>query len=538
MCIFISICIFIIIFRFVFLFLFIFICMFIFIHIHLAQEKKNPTDFDIQSRVDLMGTDHHSLQSDEFFGGSLGLEPAALKGLDLPSQFAKSSAPSNPEARAKLEEQAKVIEDAKFAKKEASKIATKAKLANKSYDRARLTTLEPLIKAWGTDAFDKAQQMLVKAAGVLQMVEHEEELKNNFSSGHETLTFRLKALTSLIGQEGHSALESRDAVKVWLAEPGTQSAILKGVKTDEPHKNIVSLPTFAECKEALESFDPTSLDEEKNLKKALRAKLDSFLSMVTRVSEQTSRLAFAIKRFNERADTKAEKEEEEAAAAQAESARAMGQKARMAKQVAETQKKEAYNIFKHVTAMKPMRRIKETEEWNDYKYQDQPVIMQDPIAEECCTKFLKSQETVDFKKLAEGSAKFRVSGRVAQQLDSLDPDIKSHTDKYHHVHHNFVVGMLSNAEKEYLEMPWVFVNSGSMQSRGAEFSYLPTLKYQLAGSRVVLACDFGLLLAYVKTTVPGNTALTYDQIVDFFAEADRNVMLFCMRALCYCVGRS
>ena len=48
-----------------------------------TKEKKKPTDFDIQSRVDMMSTDHHSVNSSEFYGGALGMEPKAMQGISV-----------------------------------------------------------------------------------------------------------------------------------------------------------------------------------------------------------------------------------------------------------------------------------------------------------------------------------------------------------------------------------------------------------------------------------------------------------------------
>ena len=319
-------------------------------------------------------------------------------------------------------------------------------------------------------------------------------------------------------------MESRASFLVWFESDGTKAARAAGVRTEEPHKNIDSLPTFHECREALAKFDPSSMDEEKSLRKALRSKLDSFASMCTRVSEQSSRLAFAVKRFNERFDAKVTKDSEEAAAAEKEKDKSKGQKARMAVQVAGApKKKEVYAILQHVTKMVKMRRLKDAEEWGDFKYQDLPVILHSPMPESLSGLILQSQETSEFKKLAENSARYRTSGRVTQQLDSVEKDLADFVKAFRTANHTSVLNLLSNAEKGYLELPWMFLNSGSKQCRGAEFSYLPTLKYQLAGSRVVLACDFAMLLAYVKTTQPANMSLTYDQVVDFFAEADRYI---------------
>ena len=111
-----------------------------------GEDKTHPDDYDIQSRCELMGTDHHSLGSEEFYGNALGLGPKALQGLSAPAQLSKSSAPSDPAERQKIADAVKAVEDGKLASKAAAKAAAKEKAKNKAYDQSRMTTLEPMLK--------------------------------------------------------------------------------------------------------------------------------------------------------------------------------------------------------------------------------------------------------------------------------------------------------------------------------------------------------------------------------------------------------
>ena len=52
-----------------------------------------------------------------------------------------------------------------------------------------------------------------------------------------------------------------------------------------------------------------------------------------------------------------------------------------------------------------------------------------------------------------------------------------------------------------------------------EFSYLPNLKLQLQGSRVVTCANFGDVLPFMKTTQPADKTFSYDEVIDFFSEA-------------------
>ena len=92
-----------------------------------------------------MGTDHHSLGSEELYGNAVGLGLKALQVLSAPGQFAKSSAPSDPAERQKIADAAQAVEDAKLATKAAAKAAAQEKAKLKVYDQSRLTTLEPML---------------------------------------------------------------------------------------------------------------------------------------------------------------------------------------------------------------------------------------------------------------------------------------------------------------------------------------------------------------------------------------------------------
>ena len=150
--------------------------------------------------------------------------------------IAKTSAPSNPEARAKLEEAATAIEDAKIKNKEAAKVFVREKAALKPYNRSRLTTLEPMLKGWGAEVLEKANKMVVKASALLKLIRDEQGLTQNSSSGRATLIFRLEALTKLIGEDIATGAESRDKMDAWLRKATVNEAIQKGAKKEEPHK--------------------------------------------------------------------------------------------------------------------------------------------------------------------------------------------------------------------------------------------------------------------------------------------------------------
>ena len=63
----------------------------------------------------------------------------------------------------------------------------------------------------------------------------------------------------------------------------------------------------------------------------------------------------------------------------------------MAQQVAGApKKKEVYAILQHVTKMVKMRRLKDGEEWGDFKYQDLPVILHSPMPESLSGLILQS----------------------------------------------------------------------------------------------------------------------------------------------------
>ena len=98
-----------------------------------------------------MGTDHHSLGSEEFYGSAMGYGPNALQGLSAPAQFSKSSAPSDPAERHKIADAVKAVEDGKLASKAAAKAAAKEKAKSKAYDQSRMTTVEPMLKQRGRD---------------------------------------------------------------------------------------------------------------------------------------------------------------------------------------------------------------------------------------------------------------------------------------------------------------------------------------------------------------------------------------------------
>ena len=113
-----------------------------------------------------MGSDHHALGSEEFYGNALGLGPKALQGLSAPSQFSKSSAPSDLAERQKIADAVKAVEDGKLASKAAAKAAAKEKAKNKAYDQSRMTTLEPMLKQWGRDMREQNKQDAHKGHGL------------------------------------------------------------------------------------------------------------------------------------------------------------------------------------------------------------------------------------------------------------------------------------------------------------------------------------------------------------------------------------
>ena len=52
-----------------------------------CQDKRNPTDYDIASRIETMGTDHKKFGD---VAADIGLGNKAFDGMDLPGQFSRS----------------------------------------------------------------------------------------------------------------------------------------------------------------------------------------------------------------------------------------------------------------------------------------------------------------------------------------------------------------------------------------------------------------------------------------------------------------
>ena len=99
-----------------------------------------------------MGTDLHSLGSEEFYGNAFGLGPKAPKGLSAPAQVSTSSAPSDPAERQKIADAVKAMEDGKLASKAAAKAAAKEKAKNmKIWDKKTASNRAPLRRVRDND---------------------------------------------------------------------------------------------------------------------------------------------------------------------------------------------------------------------------------------------------------------------------------------------------------------------------------------------------------------------------------------------------
>ena len=465
----------------------------------------------------MMGTDHHSLDSQEFYADGLGLGKKALQGLHDLSTFSKTSAPSDPAERAKIENAAKALEDANLAKKAAAKAAAKAKAKAKPYDIGRLTTLEPLLKGWGVDMRDKAEKMYHKAMQLIRTVEVDDTVVANFKHGIDMLTLRTKCLELVLGKQPMSGQAAREAFDEWMALPETQAQIQAGVKTQEPHPNIATMKMLNEVQEELAKFAPESLTQETDEKKRLKNFVDEVGSMVSRVGEQVNRLGGATKKFNDKADAKVKKEEEKTVVAAAK-AKAKGAKDRMAQQSANAPKVQQFKIFSAISAFKVMVRI-DMEEWDPKKASNLPVVVKAPLDSAVLEKVKSGDSFKEFVKLAVNDTRFKSSGRVAQQLSSPIAELDTYISDYLCSSGSDILRYLSDAEKNYLATPWFFYTSGSMRWRGVEFGYLPSFKYTFEGTRVVIAASFDEILQYAKSTQPANKVFSYDEIMDFFVQA-------------------
>ena len=110
-------------------------------------------------------------------------------------------------------------------------------------------------------------------------------------------------------------------------------------------------------------------------------------------------------------------------------------------------------------------------------------------------------------------------------MESLDKDLGEWIASFQHAYHDFTLSLMADAERNYLSLPWYFLNAGNMKARGADCLFAPTIKYQLQGSRVIIDADFAELFAFANSTQPPGKVFTYDEIVDFVAEADPIITL-------------
>ena len=425
----------------------------------------------------------------------------------------RSSGPSDPAERAKLEDFAQQVAAAKSKAQAQAKSKTKKV---KEYDGSKLTVLEPQFRQMGIDAKERATKMIEKAQNVLKFFCDDATLAQTYTSGIATLAFRLLTLQKLM-EDNDSEKTQDEAAKAflsWQEEPLIARKITDGVKSSEPHAKVKELKTFRELDLELglvvKNID--SLETEKSEKKRIKALVDLTLTMVTRVSEQTSRLATCGKSFQDKTQKAAEKKDEEERNEAGKKVKQEGAIARMANQAGKAPI--TFAIFNSISAFRAIASV--TERTVDQS-NNMPYVVKSPMDPDLVQKQLQSEEFTKFIELAEKNTRYLQSGRVAQQLSSHPPPVLKYISDFLNPGRQDVLKHLSDAEKAYVSTPWMFLNSGRMKSRGVEFSYLPSMKYQLTGSRVVLVACYSELTEFYKSTIAPTATVTYDNVMDLFA---------------------
>ena len=430
---------------------------------------------------------------------------------------ARSSAPTDPAERAKMEEFENQVAKAKAAAKATAKAKTKKV---KEYDASKLTILEPALKGWGTEARKRATEKLDKADNVLKVFAENETLKQTYTSGMATLKFRADTLRMMLKpDEKKSQQEAKDAFKAWLKSDEIKQQVEEGAKTKEPHPTLHELQTFREVEVELDIGVGriSSVETEKAEKKRLRGLVDAAMTMVTRVSEQTSRLAHCHKTFIEKTQKLEEKETQEKREEEEKTAKKEGALARMAGQAGKTPS--GYAIFNFVSAFQAVTIV-------DLEIEQRPLnlpyIMKAEMSQEKVDKIMQSEEFTTFRQNAEQNTRFKTSGRVAQQYRQHSASLLEFIGRFLNPSRHDVLKHLSESEKAYITTPWMFLLSNRMKSRGVEFSYLPSLKYQLSGTRVVVLACYSELTEFYKSTVAPTATITYENVMDFFGSVPFN----------------
>ena len=120
------------------------------------------------------------------------------------------------------------------------------------------------------------------------------------------------------------------------------------------------------------------------------------------------------------------------------------------------------------------------------KVKNLPVVVKAPIEESLKSKVTGSEPFDKLVKTAVADARFKTTGRVAQQLEATIPELEVFIQPFLAPDRRNITRYLSEGETNYLAAPWYYYNSGRMKWRGVELSYLPSLKYQIEGGRAIV----------------------------------------------------
>ena len=235
--------------------------------------------------------------------------------------------------------------------------------------------------------------------------------------------------------------------------------------------------------------------------------------MITRVSEQASRLSTSGKTFKDNREKKADQKAAEEKAGEEKRAKIAGASQR---QTGATSTKATFAIFGNVSAFRQIRTFT-AETFEHSLSNNMPVIIKHPMEAQVVETILKHDEFINFKKSADTNTRYKVTGRVAQQMTFGRAPTFKYVYEFLNPGRQNVMRHISESEKAYCSAPWMFLCSGRLKSRGVEFSYLPSLKYQLEGARVAICACYSELTEFYKTTLAPSATVTYDDVMDFFA---------------------
>ena len=158
------------------------------------------------------------------------------------------------------------------------------------------------------------------------------------------------------------------------------------------------------------------------------------------------------------------------------------------------------------------------EEWDMDKVKNLPVVVKASMEERLKSKVTGSESFDKFVKTAVADARFKTTGRVAQQLEVSILELKLFIQPFLGQDGRNTTRYLSDGETNYCAIPSYYYNSGRMKWRGVEFSYLPSLKYQIEGDRAIVAVCFAELATYAKSTQAASKTWTYNGFMTFFSE--------------------